>query len=84
MQVGSEESQLAERVKLLEEALKPFAERHTIAEIMAGVETTEWFDATVERRIEMLGERKRANDAAILRARELLGYSTPKDPHPCK
>lgn len=70
---------LAERVERLEAALKPFAERLTIAEAMASIESAEWLNAPVERRIEMMGERKRANDAAIINARELLGMSAARN-----
>ena len=60
------------RIAELEEALRPFANRHTIAELMSGEVPNDWVKASTERRIEMIGERKRANDAAILRARSVL------------
>jgi hypothetical protein len=53
-------------------ALEPFAEQYTIDEIMAGKSPDGWAQATVGRRIEMMGERKKANTNNILRARAAL------------
>lgn len=64
---------LLARIEALEAALKPFAEQRTIDEIMtAKNEPPEWASATVERRIEMIGERKRQGTDNILRARTAL------------
>lgn len=65
---------LTAREAELREALRPFARQKTIEEIMAGEEPApEWVGATPERRIELMGERKRENTANILRARLSLG-----------
>jgi hypothetical protein len=64
---------LLSRISELESALRPFAENPTIEEIVKGQVPNDWAEASVERRIEMMGERKRANDAAILTARNVLG-----------
>lgn len=63
---------LQARVKVLEGALEPFAAQKTIDEIMKGDEPPEWVNATPERRIELMGERKRQNTENILRARQAL------------
>jgi len=60
------------RITELEDALRYFAKQHTIAEIMSGQAPKDWVKASAERRIEMIGERKEANDAAILHARSVL------------
>lgn len=60
------------REKALEEALRPFAGMRTMDEIMHGPEDMEWRIAPPERRIEIMGERKRKRDADILAARALL------------
>lgn len=54
------------------EALEPFAAQQTIDEIMRDGTPPEWADAEPERRIEMMGERKRQNTENILRARSVL------------
>ena len=63
-------------------ALEPFAKQPTIDEILAGEVPSDWADASAERRIEMMGERKRENTANILRARAALatidGTATPR------
>jgi hypothetical protein len=61
------------RISELESALRPFAEKPTIEEIVKSQVPNDWAEASVERRIEMMVERKRANDAAILKARNVLG-----------
>lgn len=63
---------LSPREKALEEALRGFADQPTIAEAVAGPDKPEWLGATPERRIEMMGERRRAHDERILAARALL------------
>lgn len=64
---------LSAREMVLREALEPFAARPTIAERLSPDFTpSEWLGASVERRIEMLGENKRRNDSDILRARTAL------------
>jgi hypothetical protein len=68
----------APRVKLeadlleLIDRLRPLAERRTVDEIMQGVADPEWDAASPERRIEMMGERKRKHDADVLAARATL------------
>lgn len=62
-----------EETARLRKALRYFAEQQTIAERLAGTDDAlEWGKASVERRIELMGERKRAHDAAILEARAAL------------
>lgn len=56
----------------LVEALRPFAEQQTIEEALHSPDKPEWLGATPERRIELMGEKKRRIDANILRAREVL------------
>lgn len=53
-------------------ALEPFAARRTIGQSLQPGARNEWADASVERRIELLGERTRKNDDDILRARAAL------------
>lgn len=61
------------------EALRWLAEQTTIDERMAvGDAPSEWSEAGPERRIEMMGERKRAHDQAVLNARAALA-AAPKD-----
>ena len=62
----------ADRIAALEDALRPFAERKTIEESLRGEGDDEWLGASVDRRIELMGERKRKNDADILHAHRLL------------
>lgn len=64
---------LEAHVKALEGALEPFAAQKTIDEIMQDNEPPEWVNVTPERRIELMGERKRKNTADILAARQALG-----------
>ncbi|MCW1431352.1 hypothetical protein [Novosphingobium sp. JCM 18896] len=63
---------MAAEVEALREALKPFAERRTIEEELSDPTPPVWANATPERRIEMIGERKRQHDDDILRARQAL------------
>lgn len=58
-------------------ALRWLANERTVDEWMALGDTSRWANATPERRIEMMGERKRAHDAAVLNARAALGLSAP-------
>jgi len=58
-----------ERLKLADEVIRPFAERRTVEEALREQGPSEWALAAPERRAELLGERKRAHDAAILAAR---------------
>jgi hypothetical protein len=62
----------SERVAVLEEALRPFAKRSTVAEALAGQDTGAWGAATPEERIKLFHERKAAHDAAVLNARKAL------------
>lgn len=65
--------ELLDRIEALEAHLSFWANRKTIAEIMAGQDPDEeWRDATAERRIELMGERKRKHDEEVLAARTLL------------
>lgn len=70
------EQALAERdaeIVRLREALKPWAERETIAEALARPEKLEPYHVSVERRIELMGERKLKHDEDVMRARQALG-----------
>jgi hypothetical protein len=78
LNVGWSANEAANLIEKLVEALRPFAERPTMDEIMQGKAPDHWINATGERRIEMLGERKRENDAAILNARQLLNDQSTK------
>lgn len=60
----------ARQIAEAKEALKPFAENKTTSELMAA--PPEWLTGTIERRIEIMGERKRKHDGDILRARAAL------------
>lgn len=70
------EAQDAE-IKVLREALEPFAAKQTIEEALADPTPPAWAFKTPEERVQMMGERKRENDANILRAR--LALSRAKD-----
>ena len=54
------------------EALRPFAARQTVEEMLNDPQPDDWLEASVERRIEMMGERKRKRDGEILAARAAL------------
>lgn len=56
----------------LVEALEWFAEQRTIDEIISNPIEPEWAQVGLERRLELIGERKQANDAAIIRARTVV------------
>ena len=58
-------------------ALEWLAAERTIEETLKGAASNEWLSASVERRIEMMGERKRAHDAAVLNARAAIAAMAP-------
>lgn len=61
-----------EQSEALLAAITWLAGEKTIDEIMSGKPPLDWANASTERRIEMMGERKRAHDAAVLNARIAL------------
>jgi hypothetical protein len=59
-------------VAALEEGLRPFAAQRTCVEVLQSPERPPWFGYSPEKRIAMIGERRRAHDDRIQRARALL------------
>jgi hypothetical protein len=66
-----QKSDLRAENERLREVARWLAEQPTTEELLASG-PPEWVWATAERRIEMMGERKRERDAAILNARAAL------------
>jgi hypothetical protein len=72
-EAADELARLRAENKRLQEALEPFAEMKTVEELLASPSQPEWARVPVEQRAEAIGRRKEKRDAAILRAREVLG-----------
>ena len=62
-----------DQTRELREALKPFAQRQTIAEALADPPPPVWAGLSIEDRIKVMGENKAKHDAEILAARQALG-----------